>query len=86
MVDFLIAHGVEAIFVSGSCGVLDNIDAGKVLLPYKALRDEGPSYKYIKPSRFIEINNQALLQMEEVINLRVSLITTSSAGGYNYTM
>lgn len=68
MTEFLFAHGVEALFVCGSCGVLENIEAGKVLMPYKALRDEGPSYKYIPPARFVEIEQSGMNLLEKVMN------------------
>lgn len=60
MLDFIYTHGVEVVLVCGSCGVLDNIASGKVLLPIKALRDEGVSYKYIPPARYVNIDKKIL--------------------------
>ncbi len=67
MAEFLFAHGVEALFVCGSCGVLENIEAGRVLVPDRALRDEGPSYKYLPPARFIELNRDCIEVMRRVL-------------------
>mgnify|MGYP002545612113 CR=1 FL=1 len=39
----------------GGCGVLDEVPAGDVIVPVRALRDEGASYKYLPPARFIEL-------------------------------
>ena len=41
MVDWLYGKGVEIILCCGGCGVLDDIPAGDVILPVRALRDEG---------------------------------------------
>lgn len=56
MSEFLFTHGVETLLVCGSCGVLADIPAGDVIVPVKALRDEGTSYNYLPPSRFIDID------------------------------
>lgn len=55
MTDWLYGQGVEAIVCCGGCGVLEPIPAGNVLLPVRALRDEGASYKYLPPSRFVDL-------------------------------
>ena len=44
----------------GSCGVLDEIPTGHVILPTRALRDEGASYQYLPASRFIELEEASL--------------------------
>lgn len=55
MADYLYGRGVEVIICCGSCGVLDDIPAGNVIVPIRALRDEGASYHYLPPSRFVEL-------------------------------
>lgn len=67
LTDWLFAQGVEILTVCGSCGVLDDIPAGAVIVPVKALRDEGASYKYLPPSRFIELNKKTVGVMEDVL-------------------
>ena len=55
LMDFLIGHGVEKIVSAGSCGALTELPENAFLIPKKALRDEGASYHYLAPSRFVEI-------------------------------
>ncbi len=54
-VDHLYGRGVQTLLCCGSCGVLADIPGGDVILPVRALRDEGASYKYLAPSRFVEL-------------------------------
>ena len=37
------------------------------LIPTKALRDEGASYHYVAPSRYIEVDSRALTAIETVL-------------------
>jgi len=55
MTDWLYGQGVEVMVCCGGCGVLDEVPAGDVIVPVRALRDEGASYKYLPPARFIEL-------------------------------
>ena len=59
ILDWLIGYGVCEIISAGSCGALEYFDEGTFLVPSKALRDEGTSYHYAPPSRFMEINERA---------------------------
>ena len=68
MSDWLYGKGVEALICCGSCGVLDKIPAGHVVVPVRALRDEGASYKYLQPSRFIEIDTHAIEAISTVLS------------------
>lgn len=56
ILDWLIGYGVHEIISAGSCGALEEFAEGTFLIPEKALRDEGTSYHYAAPSRFMEIN------------------------------
>jgi len=53
IMDWLIGYGVREIISAGSCGCLEEFSEGTFLVPYKALRDEGTSYHYAPPSRFM---------------------------------
>lgn len=68
ILDFLIALGVKKVIASGSCGVLVDIGEGEFILPYRALRDEGTSYHYLAPSRFIEIDEKIVQSMEDTLS------------------
>lgn len=53
VVEQLLALGVDTIVAVGSCGALEPVDEGEFLLPAQALRDEGTSYHYLPPSRWV---------------------------------
>lgn len=67
LLDWLISYGVREIISAGSCGVLTPFDEGTFLVPCKALRDEGASYHYAPPSRYIEISEPARRAIEQTI-------------------
>jgi uridine phosphorylase len=54
VVEQLLALGVDTIVAVGSCGALVPVEAGEFLLPVRALRDEGTSYHYLPPARWVE--------------------------------
>ena len=55
----VIALGAKRILLLGNCGVLDRriADCG-ILIPTKALRDEGTSHHYAPPSDWIRVNRR----------------------------
>lgn len=67
LMDWLIGHGVQEIITGGCCGALTGFEENVFLVPYKALRDEGTSYHYMKPSRFVEINKTAMKAIEKTV-------------------
>ena len=54
LMDFLIGHGARSIIAAGSCGALTALPENAFLIPVKALRDEGTSYHYLAPERYVE--------------------------------
>ena len=58
---------MREIITGGCCGALANFEENVFIVPYKALRDEGTSYHYMMPSRFVEINRIALKAIEKTI-------------------
>ncbi|MBR6402292.1 MAG: nucleoside phosphorylase [Eubacterium sp.] len=49
--------GVDTIIIFGTCGVLDSdIDDCAIIIPDKAVRDEGTSWHYAPPADEIEVN------------------------------
>lgn len=54
LLDFLLGHGARQVIAAGSCGALAPLPENAFLLPAKALRDEGTSYHYLPPSRYVE--------------------------------
>ncbi len=70
------AMGVEKFIVFGNCGVLDeSIEDCSVIIPNKALRDEGTSYHYMNPSKSIDLNKKYISEFKEVLDKL----------GYSYT-
>lgn len=60
----LIAMGCRNFIVCGGCGVLKKGSIrGQLFVPDSAIRDEGTSYHYIKPSREIELQEDVKEQM-----------------------
>ena len=85
ILDWLIGYGVTEIISTGSCGVLQDLPENTFLVPVKALRDEGTSYHYMKPSRFIDINATALSAIEAALKehgLAYTEVTTWSTDGF----
>jgi uridine phosphorylase len=56
VVEQMLAVGVDTIVAVGSCGALAHVNEGEFLLPVRALRDEGTSYHYLPPARWVETN------------------------------
>lgn len=53
------ALGAEKLILFGTCGVLDaSIEDCSIIIPNKAVRDEGTSFHYAKPSDEIEVNKK----------------------------
>ncbi len=85
ILDWLIGYGVREIISAGSCGGLETFPEGTFLVPYKALRDEGTSYHYAPPSRFMEINERARKAIEETIlehSMKYQEVITWSTDGF----
>ncbi|HCW54199.1 MAG TPA: phosphorylase [Clostridium sp.] len=67
----LFVMGVKNILVFGTCGVLDkSIEDCSIIIPNKAVRDEGTSFHYAKSSDEIYVNSKALEKMIEYFNKR----------------
>lgn len=85
ILDWLIAYGVREIISAGSCGALEKIPEGTFLVPKKALRDEGASYHYAPPSRFMEIGERERRAIEETVTehgMKYREVITWSTDGF----
>lgn len=87
--DWLIGYGVKQIISTGTCGVLVDMPENVFLIPTRALRDEGASYHYVAPSRYIDMNTQALGAIERTLKQKKipyeEVITWSTDGFYRET-
>ena len=85
ILDWLIGYGVRKIISTGSCGALERFDEGTFLVPYKALRDEGASYHYAPPSRYMEISDTARDAIKKAIlehGMKYQEVITWSTDGF----
>lgn len=87
--DWLISYGVKKILSVGSCGTLIDLPENKLLIPYKALRDEGTSYHYVKPSRYMDLDLDIVSKIELGLKEKgfdiLKVITWSTDGFYRET-
>lgn len=89
ILDWLIGYGVREIISAGSCGALETFPESTFLVPNRALRDEGASYHYASPSRFMEISEKARKAIEETVTQHgmkyQEVVTWSTDGFYRET-
>ena len=64
----VLAFGGKRIILLGNCGVLnkDITDCG-IIIPTKAIRDEGTSYHYVPASDYIDVNLKYVPEFKEVL-------------------
>ena len=85
IMDWLIGYGVRKIISAGSCGVLTDIEENAFLIPYTCIRDEGTSYHYMPPSRYVDVDEVAISAIENALdnlNLTARKIKTWSTDGF----
>lgn len=64
----ILALGGKRIILLGNCGVLDkNIEDCGIIIPNKAIRDEGTSYHYAPASDYIDVNKRYVEEFKEVL-------------------
>lgn len=89
ILDWLIGYGVEVVISAGSCGTLIDFPENVFLIPKKALRDEGASYHYLPPSRFVESDEKIREYIERCLTKRglpyVECVTWTTDGFYRET-
>ena len=70
--EVLLALGVEYAILTGGVGVLNSdIPRWTIVVPNKAIRDEGTSYHYEKPSPYAFPSSRLLRLIKEVLRKRV---------------
>ena len=85
ILDWLMAYGVRKIISAGSCGSLVPFPESTFLVPRKALRDEGTSYHYAPPSRFLDISETARAAIRQTIlehGMKYQEVITWSTDGF----
>ena len=67
-IEELSAMGVTKFICCGSCGVLEKeLNAGNIIIPTAAIRDEGTSYHYAPPSREAYADEDVVKILEETL-------------------
>ena len=65
----IMAMGSKCLILLGNCGVLDRtIEDCGIIIPTKAIRDEGASYHYAPPSDTIDVNKKYKHLFKEVLD------------------
>lgn len=73
----IIPMGAKRIILLGNCGVLyKSIEDCGIIIPTRAIRDEGTSYHYASPSDYMDVNKKYIPEFIEVLE----------ACGYPYVM
>ena len=89
ILDTLISCGCRKIVAVGSCGVLTDMEENAFLVPVRALRDEGTSYQYLPPSRYIDLDEGPVAVMKKCFEKRkipfVTCTTWSTDGFFRET-
>lgn len=89
LLDWLIGHGVQSIIAAGSCGALIPLPENAFLIPTRALRDEGTSYHYLAPSRYVDIPEETRNIIIDVLRAHhlkyTECITWTTDGFYRET-
>jgi uridine phosphorylase len=64
-----IGHGIRTVVAVGGAGSLhQELTLGHVVVPTKALRDEGTSYHYVAPNRWIEAQPRATAAITAILD------------------
>ncbi len=77
--------GLEKLVLFGTCGVLDSgIEDCSVIIPNRAVRDEGTSYHYAPPSEEIDVNTRYIEEFADILkehncNYTVGKVWTTDA-------
>ena len=67
LLERLYAYGVEKVVALGCCGALEKLAENIFFVVRKALRDEGTSYHYLPPARFVTLDESAANIVEGVL-------------------
>lgn len=69
VIEDIFAMGAEKLIVFGTCGVLDSsIDDCSIIIPNKAMRDEGTSFHYAPHSNEIGVNPKYVDVFENILD------------------
>nr|WP_294491678.1 nucleoside phosphorylase [uncultured Anaerosporobacter sp.] len=68
VIEEVFAMGADKLILFGTCGVLDaSIEDCSIIIPNKAVRDEGTSFHYAKPSDEIVVNKKYIDEFVDIL-------------------
>ncbi len=68
IIEEIFAMGAKKLILFGTCGVLDaSIEDCSIIIPNKAVRDEGTSFHYAKASDEIEVNKKYINEFVDIL-------------------
>jgi len=67
LVEELLAFGIKRIVACGSSGLIGDFQSDKFLIVSKAIRDEGLSYFYLKPSLYVDTDDEQNKKIENAL-------------------
>lgn len=67
LLERLYAYGVDKVVALGCCGALEQFSENVFFVVRKALRDEGTSYHYLPPARFVTLDEETARVLENVL-------------------
>lgn len=89
LLERLYAYGVEKVVALGCCGALEKLAENVFFVVRKALCDEGTSYHYLPPARFVTLDESAVDIVEGVLRENhvscESCVTWSTDGFFRET-
>jgi uridine phosphorylase len=87
--EFGINLGARHVVAVGSCGALHDTEEGAMLVPVKAMRDEGTSYHYAPAAEFIDLQPSAVSSVRDALDAagrdHTDVVTWTTDGFYRET-
>lgn len=74
----LACMGVENFLMSGTCGVLVDLPEYSLVVPNRAIRDEGTSYHYAPPSDYVELDKIVVDNITKYLDSQQAIYTVGT--------
>lgn len=85
LLEWLIAYGVKKVVTIGTAGALVDLPENAMLIPTRAIRDEGTSFHYMESGQYVNLDSQFLKEVEKnlaELNIDYDEITTWTTDGF----
>lgn len=67
LMEELIYVGIKTFIGTGSCGAIKEVDLNKFFVVEKSIRDEGTSYHYLPPARYVSSSTKVIHAIKDVL-------------------